>query len=152
MRVHNIVEEVPTVIVEDSVTTAVLLMARSRLPGLVVVDGRGRPYAVLPGTQVLRLTVPRAHQEDPALARTIDEPHADLFWQELGERTVAECLPRPPGRMATIPLDATLLEAAALMARLHSPLLAVVHADGRLAGGVTLGNLLGVLARTDPAD
>ncbi|MEJ2865375.1 CBS domain-containing protein [Actinomycetospora flava] len=151
MRASEILEAVPTVTGADRVSTAVRLMAGARLPGLIVVDGQGRPSAVLPGTQVLRLTVPRAHQEDPALARTIDEVHADLFWQELGERTVSECLPERRDRMATVGLDATLLEAAALMARLRSPLLAVVDGRGRLMGGVTLEGLLAALARADPS-
>lgn len=151
MRAHHIVENVPTVTADDRVAIAVRLMAGAHLPGLIVVDGRSRPQAVLPGTQVLRLTVPRALQEDPALARTIDESHADLFWQELGDRTVGECLPRRPERMAAVLLDATLLEAAAVMARLRSPLLAVVDADGGLVGGVTLEALLAALARADPA-
>ena len=126
-------------------------MARSRLPGLIVVDARSVPIRVLPGTQVLRMTVPRSHQEHPSLARTIDEPHADLFWQELGDRTVGECLPERPDRMAVVTPDATLLEAAALMGRVRSPLLAVVDGDdGRLVGGVVLERLLAALDRAAP--
>lgn len=152
MRTHDIVEDVPTVTVDDPVAAAVRLMARTRLPGLIVVDEQKVPTSVLPGTQVLRMTVPRAHQAQPSLVRTIDEPHADLFWEELGDRTVGECLPQRPERMGVIALDATLLEAAALMARVRSPLLAVVGADGRLVGGVVLERLLGALARAYPED
>ena len=105
---------------------------------------------MLPGTQVLRLTVPRAHQEDPALARTIDEPHADVFWQELDDLTVGECLPRQATRPALVALDSTLLEVAALMARLRSPLIAVVDGSGVLVGAITLDKLLITLAAADP--
>ncbi|SFN38147.1 CBS domain-containing protein [Pseudonocardia ammonioxydans] len=150
MRAHDIVEGVPTVTADDPVAAAVRLMARTRLPGLIVVDTRSVPTAVLPGTQVLRMTVPRSHQAHPSLARTIDEPHADLFWSELGDRTVGECLPDRPERLAVIAQDATLLEAAALMGRARSPLLAVVGDDGRLLGGVVLGRLLAALSQASP--
>ena len=145
MRARDIVEHRPTVATTDLVTTAARLMARERLPGLIVVDPTVRPLTVLPGTQVLRLTVPRALLEDPALARAVDEPHSDLFWQELGELTVGECLPRRPDRPVTAALDATLLEVAALMARSRSPLTAVVDRSGFLAGTITLNRLLSVL-------
>ena len=150
MRAGDVVEDVPTVTVDDPVAAAVRLMARTRLPGLIVVDGRSVPTWVLPGTQVLRMTVPRAYQVDTALARTIDEPHSDLFWSELGDRTVRECLPQRPERAAVITVDATLLEAAALMARVRSPLVAVVGTDGRLVGGIVLERLLGALDRAAP--
>ncbi|MFC4113342.1 CBS domain-containing protein [Nonomuraea zeae] len=142
----------PTVTVRDSVARAVRIMALGRMPGLIVVDDRGRPWSVLPGTQVLRLAVPGAYQEDPALCRTIDEAHADVFWGELGDLTVGDCLPRQPAAPATVRLDATLLEVAALMSRLRSPLVAVVDRDGALAGAITLERLLTFLALSSPED
>lgn len=150
MRARDVVEQVPTVTPDDPVLMAVRLMARSGLPGLIVVDERRRPRTVLPGTQVLRLAVPRAHQDDPLLVRTIDESHADMFWQEIGDRTVAECLPSSSPRVAAIGLDATMLELAAAMARLHSPLLAAVDDSGAVVGGITLSRVLAVLVRDDP--
>ncbi|AQZ65336.1 CBS domain protein sometimes clustered with YjeE [[Actinomadura] parvosata subsp. kistnae] len=146
MEASDIAVNLPTVTAHDPVTKAVRIMAMGRMPGLIVVDGTGRPSSVLPGTQVLRLAVPGAYQEDPALCRTIDEAHADLFWGELGELTVGDCLPRQPATPATVPLDATLLEVAALMARLRSPIVAVVGRDGVLAGAITLERLLTCLA------
>jgi CBS domain-containing protein len=145
VRARDIIEHAPTVAATDLVVTAVQRMAASRMPGLIVVAGM-RPVAVLPGTQVLRLTVPQAHQEDPASVRTIDERHADLFWEELGDLTVGECLPPRLPRPATVALDATLLEVAALMARQRSPLTAVVDADGLLTGAISLNRLLSALA------
>lgn len=152
MKARDLVEPVPTVTADDLVAVAVRVMGQAHLPGLIVVDERSRPRAVLPGSQVLRLTVPRVYQEDPALARTIDEPNADAFWQEIGELTVAACLPRQPARPATVPLDATVLEVAASMARLRSPLVAVVDGRGVLAGGITLARVLNALASAAPDD
>jgi CBS domain-containing protein len=152
MQARDIAVNMPTITVNDPVTQAVQILVVGRLPGLIVVDAETRPWMVLPGSQVLRLTVPGSYQEDPSLARAVDEVHADLFWQELADLTVGDCLPRQPARPATVPPDANLLEIAALMARLHSPLIAVVDDDGVLAGAITLERLLTSLAIAAPAD
>ena len=104
-------------------------------------DEHGQPFAVLPGTQVLRLAVPSYCQDDPTLARVIDEAAADVFIRELGDRTVRRMPARPAERAAGRAADATVLEMAALMARTRSPLVAVVE-HGRLVGAVTLDALL----------
>jgi CBS domain-containing protein len=143
MRARDVLEQVPTVTPADRVASAVRLMADSGLPGLVVVRD-GRPLAVLPGTQVLLLTVPRALLEGGTTVRTVDESHADLFWRELGDLTVGDCLPRRPDRPAVVAPDATVLEIATVMARSRSPLVAVV--DPELVGAITLTALLRVLS------
>lgn len=150
MQARDIAVHVPTVTVSDPVARAVQVMAVGRLPGLIVVDERSRPTLVLPGTQVLRLVVPGSFQEDTALARTIDEDYADRFWSDLAERTVGDCVRRPAPKPVTVRSDATLLEIAALMARQHSPLVAVVDDDGALVGAVTLDRLITSLAVFGP--
>ncbi|GAA4188768.1 CBS domain-containing protein [Microbispora amethystogenes] len=152
MQAREVVVNLPTVTVHDPVSRAVRIMVLNRMPGLIVVDDRRRPSWVLPGTQVLRLTVPGAYQEDAVLARAIDEAHADRFWHELAGITVGDCLPPQPPRPVTVPLDATLLEVAALMTRLRSPIVAVVERDGALAGAITLERLLTSLALVPPGD
>lgn len=143
---------VATVTIHDRVSHAVRLMALRRQPGLIVVDEVSRPKYVLPGTQVLRLALPVAFQEDPALARTIDEQHADTFWHELGHRTVGDCIPRRPAPPVCVRKDSTLLEVAALMAAEHSPLVAIVNGRGHLAGAITLERLIVGLALFSPND
>lgn len=152
MRASDIAISVPTVTADDPVTWAVQVMAVSRLPGLVVVDDRSRPTMVLPGSQVLRLAVPESYQDDPLLARTVDEAHADRFWLELGTLTVRECAPTRPVKPVTVRADATLLEIAALMSRQHSPLVAVVDDSGVLVGAVTLERLITSLAVSGTTD
>ena len=146
MHASDIAVSVPTVTAEDPVAWAVRVMAVSRLPGLIVVDDQQRPRYVLPGTQVLRLAVPGSYQEDPALARAIDEDHADRFWLQAGSMSVGQCVPRQGPRPATVRADATLLEIAALMAREHSPVVAVVDDAGALIGAITLARLITSLA------
>lgn len=152
MKARDIAVTMPTLTVDDPVLEVVRVMVVRRLPGLILVDERSRPSVVLPGTQVLRLAVPSSFLDDPALARTIDEAHADRFWTELGDRTVGDCLVRQAQKPATVAEDATLLEVAASMARQRSPLVAVVDTRGTLTGAVTLERLMTSLAVTSLGD
>ena len=142
MRASDLVADHPAVSLSTPAIEAARLLARTNLPGLLVVDDSGgRPRAVLPGTQVLRMAVPAYCQDDPTLARVIDEDAADVFLTELGDLTVGDLLPPQPSELPVVAPDATVLEMAAMMARTRSPLVAVV--DGtRLLGAVTLDRLL----------
>jgi CBS domain-containing protein len=142
MRAGNLAAPFPTVTPATPAIEAARLLAGQNLPGLIVVDDRGRPATILPGTQVLRMAVPQYCQDDPALARVIDEAAADVFLRELGDRTVAEVLPRERRELPVVDPDATVLEIAALMARVRSPLVAVADRDGTMRGAITLAALL----------
>ncbi|WP_371953704.1 CBS domain-containing protein [Actinomadura monticuli] len=152
MQARDIAIKVPTVTRDDSIAHAIQVMALGRLPGLIVVDEEQRPRLVLPGTQVLRLAVPVAYQEDPALTRTVDEAHADVFWHEIRDMRVGDCLGTHTPRPVIVKSSATLLELATLMARQRSPLVAVVDDAGLLTGAVILDRLLSALALTRPDD
>lgn len=142
MKARDIATHVPTVTVHDPVSKALQIMAVRRLPGMIVVDSDSRPHTVLPGTQVLKLAVPEAYRHDPALSRAMDESYADTFWGELDGLTVGDALPSRPAKPVRVFAEATLLEVGALMARQHSPLVAVVEGDGSLTGAITLERLL----------
>ncbi|MER6004514.1 CBS domain-containing protein [Nonomuraea angiospora] len=142
MRARDLLADFPTVALDTSVVDAARMLADQDLPGLIVVDDTDSPFTILPGTQVLRLAVPGYCQDDPALARVVDESHADAFLQALDGRTVREALPRQPRELPVTDPGATVLELAALMARTHSPLVAIVDDDRRLLGAVTLQALL----------
>ncbi|MEV0163285.1 CBS domain-containing protein [Nonomuraea fuscirosea] len=141
MRARDLAVEFPTVTLGTPALEAAKLLADQDLPGLILVDDDGRPHSILPGTQVLRLAVPAYCQDDPALARVVDEAHADRFLHRLGGKSVRECLPERRRELPVADPGATVLELAALMARTHSPLVAVVE-DDRLIGAVTLQSLL----------
>jgi CBS domain-containing protein len=142
MRAGELASPFPTVRLDTPAMEAARLLAGENLPGLIVVDAGGRPSTILPGSQVLRMAVPRYCQEDPALARVIDEAAADLFLRELRDRTVAECLPAERRELPVVDRAATVLQVAALMARTRSPLAAVIDADGALLGAITHAALL----------
>jgi CBS domain-containing protein len=125
MRAGDLATPFPTVTADTAAVQVARLLAEQDLPGLIVVDDRGRPSTIPPGTQVLRMAVPRYCRDDPALARVVDEAAADVFLDGLGARTVAEVLPQQPRELPVVDPDATVLEIAAVMARTRTPLVAV---------------------------
>lgn len=141
MRARDLLADFPTLNLDSPVRDAARLLARQGLPGIIVTGDDGAPFTILPGTEVVRLAVPGYCQDDPALARVVDEEHADSFLRDLDGRTVREALPRRSRELPIADPDATVLELAAMMARTHSPLVAIV-AKGRLLGAVTLQTLL----------
>lgn len=140
MRARELATEFPTVTLDTPALEAATVMAGNDLPGLIVLGEDGLPYTVLPGTQVLRLAVPLYIQDDPALARVVDEATADAFVSALDGRTVRQILPDEKHELPVVDGGATLLEAAALMAQLHSPVVAVVDGDAMI-GAITVDGL-----------
>lgn len=150
MRARDLAESFPIASLTTDALTAARTMGEQRNPGLIVCDGDGRPYTVLPGTQVLRFMIPSYVQDDPALARVYDESGSDELMTKLSTQTVQDLLPRRQDR-AELPVvdpDATTLEVAAVMTRMHSPIVAVVDDDGVMLGAVTLSRLFEVLFPT----
>jgi CBS domain-containing protein len=142
MRARDLAAPFPTVRADTPAIEAARLLAGQNLPGLIVVDDAGRPKTILPGTQVLRMAIPTYCQDDPALARVIDEAAADVFLRGVGDRTVAELLPRERRELPVVDPDATVLEVAAVMARSRSPLVAVAEKNQPLIGAITLDAML----------
>jgi predicted transcriptional regulator len=142
MRAADVSTSMSTVTEKTAAREAARVLAAQDLPGLVVVDEHGRPVTVLAGTQVLRMALPSYCQEDPALARVIDEAAADVILAGIGERTVADLLPRHRPELPAVSADATLLEVAAVMARFNVPLVAVVDRAKVMTGVITLDGLL----------
>jgi CBS domain-containing protein len=131
----------PTVGLDDDAAAAARLLAERRLPGLVVLDADGLPHSVLPGSQVLRFVIPGYVQDDPMLARVYDERHADALTAKLAGVPVRTLLRAERTEPPIVDGKATSVEIAAVMARLHSPLVAVLE-RGRYLGVVTVGRLL----------
>ena len=77
MRAEALAEEFPVVTVDSDALAAARLLAEHRLPGILVTDGSGKPFAVLPASQVVRFIVPRYVQDDPSLAGVLNESTAD---------------------------------------------------------------------------
>ncbi|MCV7196931.1 CBS domain-containing protein [Mycobacterium angelicum] len=141
MRAEDIVEEFPVISIDSNALDAARMLAEHRLPGLLVTDTSGNPYAVLPASQVVRFIVPRYVQDDPSLAGVLNESMADRAAEKLSGKTVRDVLPDHLVDISPANADDTIIEVAALMARLRSPLIAVVK-DGTLHGVITASRLL----------
>ena len=134
-------EDFPVVSLDDDALEAARMLAARRLPGLIVTKPDGSPYAVLPASQVVRFLVPSYVQDDPSLARVIDEPLADKVADRLSGVKVRQLLPDEPREIPVVEADDTVLEIAAIMARLRCPLVAVLR-EGRIVGAITASRLL----------
>jgi CBS domain-containing protein len=144
----------PTIRMDTPAADAARLLAEHRLPALIVVDANEHPLAILPGSQVLRLMIPLYVQDDPALARVLDEAFADRIIDALEGRTVADLLPRERVPLPVVAPDDTVLEIAAIMAANRCPLVAVVEERSRtapLTGAISAAQLLGRLLPAAPA-
>ncbi|KAA1429924.1 CBS domain-containing protein [Mycolicibacter arupensis] len=141
MHAADIAEEFPVVSIDSDALDAARLLAEHRLPGLVVTDTAGKPYAVLPASQVVRFIVPSYVQDDPALAGVLSETMADRAAEKLGGKAVRDVLPEHLQDVPAADANETIIEVAATMARMRSPLIAVVK-DGELHGVITASRLL----------
>jgi CBS domain-containing protein len=143
VRADQIAEEFPIVSAASNALGAGRLMAEQRLPGLLVTDGEGKPLAILPASEVVRMLVPGYVQDDPSLAGVLNESMADHIADAIGDKTVSAILPKPLPELPTVKSDDTIVEVAAVMAHRRAPLVAVVD-EGRLVGVITASRLLEV--------
>jgi CBS domain-containing protein len=134
-------ENAPLVSLNTSALEAARLLATHRLSGLVVIDERGQPDSVLPASQVVRFIVPGYVQDDPSLARVLSESMSDQAAETLGSRRVSDVLPLERPELCVVRHDDTVIEVAAIMARLRSPLVAVMR-GADMIGVISASRLL----------
>ncbi|MEZ5093014.1 CBS domain-containing protein [Nocardioides sp.] len=146
MRASDLMDQYPSIDENAPASEAARMIGVERRPAvLVLADGKVK--AVLPGSQVLNFLIPGYLQEDPSLVKVYGEKAADTCAARLEGKAVADMLPPKDKRphMPTVTREATVMECAAVMAALHSPLLVVVEDDGSVAGAITASKLLSVL-------
>lgn len=141
MHASEMAEDFPVVTAESDAWDAVTQMAERRLPGLVVTDAAGKPVSVLPASQVVRILVPSYVQDDPSLAGVLSERMCDRVADKLRGKTVQALVPADAPEPAMVNADDTIVEVAAVMARLRSPLAVVMDGD-KLVGVITASRLL----------
>jgi CBS domain-containing protein len=134
-------EDKPLVDLDTNALEAAHLLADRRLPALVVTETDGSPHSILPASQVVRFLVPGYVQDDPSLARVMNESMADRAGEKLNNKRVRDLLPREHSELAAVNHDDTIIEVAAIMARLRCPLAAVMKGD-KLVGVITASRLL----------
>lgn len=143
MRARDLADPFPTVSLDDDAMAAARTMAAERAPGLIVCGDDGHPYTVLPGSQVLNFVIPKYVQDQPSLARAFGERASDQLSSKLVHHSVRDMVPKPADadELPVVDPDATTIEVAAVMARMHSPLVAVVD-GGTIVGAITVSRLL----------
>lgn len=145
MLARDLVRPYPLVAADSDTLTAARLVAEGDLPGVLVTDSEGAPFAVLSAARLLELIVPAYVLDDPRLAGVVDEPHADRLCEVLAGRRVIDCLPSQHRMPPVVAPDDTALEVASLMVRERSPLVAVVDTGGerpRTLGVISSAQLL----------
>ncbi|MFE3379907.1 CBS domain-containing protein [Streptomyces anulatus] len=132
----ELAEPYMTVAADDDAASALRMMARYRLPALLVTDGIGQLSAVLPCSQLVRALLPRGASD--AVDR-FDERHAERWRPELAGQRVAQWL---PGGIVPVPVvdhSGSALEAGEAMFRAKSPLVVVTRAG---AGSCDVFNVI----------
>jgi CBS domain-containing protein len=147
MRAEDIAEDFPIVPIDSDAVEAARMLAEHSLPGLLVIDASGKPYAVLPAFEILRFILPRYVQDDLALASVLGESGADQATQNLAGKTVGDVLPDYLRNIPSADARDGLMKVAASMAKLRSPLIAVTK-DGRLHGAITASRLLAAVLKS----
>jgi CBS domain-containing protein len=141
---EEMMEPFPVVNIDSPALDAVRLLVEHRLNGIVVVTHASEaPYAVLPASQVVRFIVPGYIQEDPGLAAVFSESMADHAAEKLRGKMIRDMLPSKRQVVPAVDADDTIIEVAEVMARMRSPLVAVVKKE-KLKGVITASRLLGV--------
>ena len=129
MRARDVLEaSYPSIDVSAPAVEAARTIGIEHRPAVLVVDD-GRPFTVLPGSQVLNFLIPRYLQDEPSLVRQYDEDEADACARRLDGKSVGDLLPKERTELPEVDPDATMMECAAVMARLHSPVAVVVDGD-----------------------
>jgi CBS domain-containing protein len=141
VHAEQMAEDMPLVDLDTSALEAARLLAQQRLPALVVTEPDGLPHSILPASQVVRFLVPGYVQDDPSLARVMNESMADHAGDRLASKRVRDLLPAERRELAAVNHDDTIIEVAATMARLRCPLAAVMKGD-RLIGVISASRLL----------
>lgn len=156
MKARDLARPYPTVRADSPGTHAARILTQDGRPALVVVDEHDHPVAILPASQVLRFVIPRYVQDDPTLARVLDEEFADHVTDALGQKAVSDLLPDAGPALVVADPDDNVVEIAAAMASNRSPLVAVVEGTGDrspMIGAITVASLLAALLPdriTDP--
>jgi len=147
MRASDLAEPYPLVGTDDDAMEAARLFAEHQLPALLVVDRDGHPYAIVPGSQLLRVIVPEYVLREPSLTPSLRDGDDERLSDVLEGLTVAEWL-RGQGQRAlptVVGVSVSAIEIAELMVRTHTPLVAVVESDGdrtRTVGAIRAARLM----------
>jgi len=137
MRAHDLVRPHPTLSAPAPASGAVHLARATSVRSFLVIDPSGVLVGVVSNTDILRAMLPPYVEERPSIARVLAHDEADLLWEHCRRKRIEELV--TPG--AVVSPDATIVEVISVMIRTRAPLVGVA-AEGRLLGGISLGQVL----------
>lgn len=135
----------PQISVRPSATVSDAVVAMSDRGAILVVDDDGKLLGVVSDAVLLRGLLPAYVQVNEQLAGVLDESTAEKLFERVKNRPVTELL-RNLDQLPQIEGQDSLIEAASVMLKTASPLVAVVE-EGKVIGGISLRDLLHQLAR-----
>ena len=101
----------------------------------------GRLAGVVSERDLLRSLLPSYITQAESLAGVLEEKAADVLWQRLEGKSVADLLPKDGDVLPDVQGEDTLIEVASMMVRAGTSLVAVWEGE-RLLGGITVSALL----------
>lgn len=152
LRVVDVLSKhVITVSADDTLQTALELMAENRLTALPVVNGQGYCAGILSASDIVEMTR-NINEEMHDLGRGDEASYQwlrdNLADHDMARRTVNEFMTDNP---ATVTADCTLPEAAAEMLRHRVHRLPVVGRKGKLLGIISTMDILTAFVEGAPA-
>ncbi|WP_282701804.1 CBS domain-containing protein [Streptomyces sp. CC219B] len=146
MHAADVIETLPTALPDDDILSAVQMVSRQGLPGLVVADEQGELIGCMSSVDLLRAALPHYFLDDPGLVHVMDEVHADRVAAAMSGTRVRDVLTWGPSRIPRVGPRAKAVELAVLMVRRQCPFALVEREGGGILGVVTANRLLGLLA------
>lgn len=141
MKARNLASPQHAVRADAPATEAAAVLARHDVRAALVVQDGGAFVGVLSDSELLRALLPPYVDQASILARVLEESAADVLFERLEGRTVAELMPEDREVEPAVQGEDTLVEVASVMVRARASAVGVLE-DGRLIGGITIDDLL----------
>lgn len=141
MKARNLASPQNVVPADAPATEAAAALARHDVRAVLVVGKDGSLVNVLSDSELLRALLPRYVDEASALAHVLEENAADLLFDRLAGRSVADLLPEEREVEPVVQGEDTLIEVASVMVRARASAVGVLE-GGQLIGGITIDHLL----------
>jgi CBS domain-containing protein len=146
MKARNLASPRETLRIDEPAGEAARVLSRHDVRAVLVVKPTGALAGVLSDSELLRGLLPAYLEDNPALARVLEESAAEALDRRLEGRTVEDLMPSDREAMPVVGGDDTLIEVAEVMVRSRASLVGVVD-QGRLIGGISIDDLVSHLLR-----
>ncbi len=141
MKARNLASPQHVVAADAPATEVADVLARHDVRAVLVKRDGGEFAGVVSDSELLRALLPPYVDQAKILARVLEESAADVLFERLAERTVADLMPEEREVRPVVQGEDTLVEVASVMVRARASAVGVIEED-RLIGGITIDDLL----------